>query len=227
VRTGQWWFITATTPGGGPARQRLSGGHFSGQMPPMRQSLGQRLGPSVAPVGASSVGAWAPSPQAFLAQPSAQSVAFQGAVSDNLSGGSTREVFQKAVQLARSLGAPFPELVAAQFALESGYGKHMSGKNNPFGQKASAREAGTVRGTQEYGSGGAYSTSSKFKDYASIAQAFQEHIKRWHMDLRASTPRQAAQEVLSKGYATDPAYVSKLVKIMQDNGAAVDQPRRA
>lgn len=222
MRTGQWWFIQR--PVGGPARQHQPMAHFGGGMLSPQTFVPRAVSSNVQP---SRVSAWSPSPQAFLAQPMVRPMTLQGGISDNLAGGSHKEVFQKAVQLARALGAPFPELVAAQFALESGYGKHMSGKNNPFGQKASAREAGTVRGTQEYGSGGAYNTSSKFKDYGSIAEAFQEHIKRWHKDLRATTPRQAAQEVLSKGYATDPAYVSKLVKIMQDNGAAVDQPRLA
>ena len=33
---------------------------------------------------------------------------------------------------ARNVGAKFPDLVAAQWAIESGFGKHFSGKNNPF-----------------------------------------------------------------------------------------------
>jgi len=36
-------------------------------------------------------------------------------------------------QAAADTGAKFPEVVAAQWALESGWGKHTSGKNNYFG----------------------------------------------------------------------------------------------
>jgi flagellum-specific peptidoglycan hydrolase FlgJ len=53
------------------------------------------------------------------------------------------------------------DLVASQAALETGWGKAQSGKNNYFGQKASSREAGSVKGTQEYGGGGMYGTAAK------------------------------------------------------------------
>jgi flagellum-specific peptidoglycan hydrolase FlgJ len=36
---------------------------------------------------------------------------------------------------AKRVGAKFPELVASQWALESGFGKHVSGKHNYFGLK--------------------------------------------------------------------------------------------
>jgi flagellum-specific peptidoglycan hydrolase FlgJ len=36
---------------------------------------------------------------------------------------------------AKRVGAKFPELVAAQWALESGFGKSVSGKHNYFGLK--------------------------------------------------------------------------------------------
>lgn len=39
------------------------------------------------------------------------------------------------MEVARSAGAKYPELVAAQWALESGWGEHTSGKNNFFGLK--------------------------------------------------------------------------------------------
>ena len=47
---------------------------------------------------------------------------------------------------AKVSGAKYPELVAAQWALESSWGKHVSGKNNYFGLKGS----GTNQSTQEF-----------------------------------------------------------------------------
>ena len=50
-------------------------------------------------------------------------------------------------QAASDAGAKFPEVVAAQWALESGWGKHISGTHNYFGLKG---KGGTVVDTQEY-----------------------------------------------------------------------------
>ncbi|MEK9632041.1 MAG: glucosaminidase domain-containing protein, partial [Synechococcus sp.] len=41
---------------------------------------------------------------------------------------------------AKRAGAKFPECVAAQWALESGWGEHTSGQNNFFGVKATGGE---------------------------------------------------------------------------------------
>ena len=52
-----------------------------------------------------------------------------------LAGMSRDEAFLYVYEKAKEYGDKFPELVAAQWALESGYGKSMpSGTNNPFGQ---------------------------------------------------------------------------------------------
>ena len=50
------------------------------------------------------------------------------------------------IAAAKKAGAKFPEVVAAQWALESGWGKHTSGKNNFFGLKGS----GSDRQTKEF-----------------------------------------------------------------------------
>ena len=44
---------------------------------------------------------------------------------------------------AKQVGAKFPELVAAQWALESGFGRHVSAKNNFFGLKGSGASSTT------------------------------------------------------------------------------------
>ena len=58
----------------------------------------------------------------------------------NASSGSTSEerklAFNEATRMAREAGHPFPEVVAAQFAKESAYGKETGGKFNYFGLKS-------------------------------------------------------------------------------------------
>ena len=44
------------------------------------------------------------------------------------------------LEAARVAGAKFPELVAAQWALESNYGKLVSGRNNFFGLKGNGTD---------------------------------------------------------------------------------------
>ena len=54
---------------------------------------------------------------------------------------------------ARKHGSRYPELVAAQWRLESGSGKHMSGRNNPFGGGGSALD-GQIAADDHAGGGG-------------------------------------------------------------------------
>ena len=61
--------------------------------------------------------------------------------------------FKGIVNMAKTGGAKFPELVAAQWALESGWGKTPSGKNNYFGIKATPSESSTSKPTWEVENG--------------------------------------------------------------------------
>ena len=68
--------------------------------------------------------------------------------------------FQSVYNIAKGQGARYPELVAAQWQLESASGSSPSGANNFFGIKAAGGESGTVKGTWEEGSSGAYNTNA-------------------------------------------------------------------
>ena len=135
---------------------------------------------------------------------------------------------------ARESGARYPELVAAQWALESGYGKHLAGKNNFFGLKGTG---GTMSQTQEWVNGNWVTIKDSFLDFPSRATCVDYLIKLWYFDYKnykgvnnAASSEAAAQMLKSEGYATDPGYVEKLIRIMREknvsSGATAKAKRR-
>ena len=133
--------------------------------------------------------------------------------------------FQNMYLLAKEAGAKFPELVAAQWVLESASGTKVSGTNNFFGMKASGGESSTLKATQEVINGQTINTNANFKNYRTPYEAVEDLVQRWYMDYKsyrgvnnASSAAQAAQMLRDQGYATDPQYVQKLIRVMADNG---------
>ena len=133
--------------------------------------------------------------------------------------------FKGFVDMASTAGAKYPQLVAAQWALESGWGKTPSGKNNYFGIKAGGGEQGTSKQTWEVYGGKEVTTSARFKDFDSPQGAVNELVDKWHKDYKtysgvnnASDAFSAADMLRQQGYATDPSYSEKLKKIMRDQG---------
>ena len=118
---------------------------------------------------------------------------------------------------AKAAGAKYPECVAAQWALESGWGKHTSGKNNYFGLKGS----GTSTSTQEFINGQWITITAAFIDFSDLYTCVEYLVTRWYKDHKAhkgvnrATNRNNCAELLVKeGYATDPGYATKLIQIM-------------
>ena len=118
---------------------------------------------------------------------------------------------------AKRVGAKFPELVAAQWACESGFGKHTSGKNNFFGLKGS----GTTTSTKEFYDGQWVEIRAGFIDFPNLAACIEYLVTRWYLDWKSykgvnnAPRREAAAKMLQKeGYATDPAYADKLIRLM-------------
>ena len=146
---------------------------------------------------------------------------FDGAVS-----GSTKGSFQNIMDIAAKVGAPHPEVVAAQWALESAYGTKMSGKNNPFGQKAKANEPGTARRTREVLGGRNQMITDRFKDYDSLEDAIRDHVNKWNKKYTqaGTTPLEAVSNIKAKGYATDPNYVNAVAGVIASNGIDPNQP---
>jgi hypothetical protein len=119
---------------------------------------------------------------------------------------------------AKKAGAKFPECVVAQWCLESGYGKHTSGKNNFFGIKGTP---GTTVSTQEWVNGRFVTILDTFKDYETPEACVQDLVNKWYKDYRsfkgvnrAKTRNECAELLQAEGYATDPRYSKKLIDLM-------------
>ena len=139
-----------------------------------------------------------------------------------------RELTPHAVQASRETGVPV-QLMLGQAALESGWGRREirmpdgGSSYNLFGIKASGNWDGKVAEvmTTEYHDGVPAKQVEKFRAYDSYAEAFRDYA-----NLLRSNPRyaqvvqegqgsaEAAHALQRAGYATDPNYADKLVKVM-------------
>ncbi|MFC4639746.1 glycoside hydrolase family 73 protein [Deinococcus hohokamensis] len=147
-------------------------------------------------------------------------------------------VFHNIIAVARSLGAPFPELIAAQWALESAWGRAPSGKNNLFGIKEfDPKKPRTMVQTHEYNpaTGQSEPRLEPFRDYQSYTAGFVDRINllvrneayRKAGFFEATTLRQAITALKKAGYATDAEYVTRIVKTLEGCGINVDTPVQA
>ncbi|MDM0021335.1 flagellar assembly peptidoglycan hydrolase FlgJ [Variovorax saccharolyticus] len=128
-------------------------------------------------------------------------------------------------------GVPAP-LILAQAALESGWGKREIRADdgtqsfNLFGIKADRSWQGPVveTTTTEYVDGEPQRIRAKFRAYASYEEAFTDYARfmtrnpRYANVLATDDPTEAAHGLQRAGYATDPQYGQKLVRIMQKFG---------
>lgn len=132
---------------------------------------------------------------------------------------SERAFWDECFQLARQYGARYPELAAAQCCLESGFGKHTSGRHNYLGIKGD----GTTTSTQEWYDGQWVTIKAGFIDFPSLAACIEYLITRWYKDYRhfkgvnhAPNRYAAARMLKEQSYATDPLYPSKLSTLMKE-----------
>lgn len=124
---------------------------------------------------------------------------------------------------AKAAGAKFPECVAAQWALESGWGKHFSGTWNAFGLKGS----GSNVNTQEFINGKWITIQAGFIDFPDLPTCITYLVERWYKDFGrfkgvncANTKEECAKLLVQEGYATDPSYSTKLIELMNQKSSA-------
>lgn len=139
-----------------------------------------------------------------------------------------RQLTPYALQANRETGVPV-QLMLGQAALESGWGRReirmADGGNsyNLFGIKASGNWNGKVAEvmTTEYHDGVPSKQVEKFRAYDSYAEAFSDYANMLRSNPRYASVVQegqgsaeAAYALQRAGYATDPNYADKLVKVM-------------
>lgn len=139
---------------------------------------------------------------------------------------------------ARIAGAKFPALVAAQWALESGWGKSVDAikANNYFGLKALS--GGVIKQTKEEDTGNVREVTARFMTFPTIRAGVEYLVTRWYRDFegykgvnRANTIEEAARLLMVEGYATDARtpedpkdYRDKLLDILRGRGVIAAQP---
>ncbi len=121
-----------------------------------------------------------------------------------------------------------PKIMLAQAALETGWGRYVihdeNGKtsNNFFGIKADSRWQGdsALTKTHEYIEGKRLSVTAPFRAYRSAEESFSDYVDFIQNSQRyaaatqsADQPEQYAKALRQAGYATDPNYAEKIIRI--------------
>ena len=127
---------------------------------------------------------------------------------------------------ARYFGAKYPEVVAAQWALESGWGKHTSGNHNYFGLKGD----GDIVITKEFINGKWITIKNGFINFTDLPTCVQYLVEHWYKDFnvykgvnRATNRNECAHLLVTERYATDPDYAIKLIQIMDKQLASPEK----
>lgn len=177
----------------------------------------------------------AETPTRAAAAPAAAKAAKTGAAQAADSGWpkTPAEFVQRLLPHARRAAARLgvaPEVLIAQSALETGWGRHVmaghGGKpsHNLFGIKATGGWSGdAVRvSTLEYRDGVARRELASFKGYPDEAASFADYVRligdnpRYRKALEnAHSPEGYLRGLQEAGYATDPAYADKILKILE------------
>ena len=132
--------------------------------------------------------------------------------------GTNEQRFLAAYNLAKSLGALYPEVVAAQFVKESNFGRKPSGTHNYFGLKA-LPGGGTKVLTEEDDpiTGKASKVKDEFLNFKTPEDSFKYVINRWHKDWKGYTGVESGGSMVrvtellqEQGYSTDKGYAKAL-----------------
>jgi hypothetical protein len=129
--------------------------------------------------------------------------------------------------LGRSLNFRSPDVMAAIWALETGRGRTVHGKNALFNVK-SLDGTGTTTTTTEYDAdGNPYKTTATWRNFDTPAQAAQDFIdtiSKYPGVNESKTPREMVMAIAAGGYATDPNYAEKVLNVLNGYGINVDGP---
>ncbi|MEM7542481.1 MAG: glucosaminidase domain-containing protein, partial [Pseudomonadota bacterium] len=143
-----------------------------------------------------------------------------------------QQMMGPAERAAAKLGVS-PELLVAQAALETGWGAHVIPTNdgrsshNYFGIKAGASWQGAVARTttSEFLEGREVVVEATFRAYGSPEEAFADYAKfiadnpRYQSALSATNAEQYMHAIADAGYATDPHYADKVLRVLESSRA--------
>lgn len=165
---------------------------------------------------------------ATLAEPVPVKSSLPSAYNENVQQDFVQRMLPHAALASRETGLPAQQMIG-QAALESGWGRRTirmadgTDSHNLFGIKAGANWQGKVAEakTTEYHNGVASKPTEKFRAYDSYADAFRDYARLLNgNDRYAEVLKQGgnahgfAQALQNSGYATDPLYAEKLVKVI-------------
>jgi flagellum-specific peptidoglycan hydrolase FlgJ len=131
-----------------------------------------------------------------------------------------------AISTCKQFPGLFPSLQIGQACLESNFGNSGLSKDcfNLFGIKPGSSWKGKVKTyiTTEYIKGSPVKVPAAFRQYDNFAQSLWDRNNllnrvaayREHGVFSAKTPEQQAQALRDAGYATDPAYPEKLIRMI-------------
>lgn len=122
-------------------------------------------------------------------------------------------------------------LQVAQAILETGWGQYVPVDKytgqfsyNLFGMKGSGPAGSIISTTWEVYNGRSYTVDDSFRAYYNVEQNWQDHkdlllTRSWYAPFRAvmADPVLGAWGLKRSGYATDPEYPTKLIRIMREN----------
>ena len=135
-----------------------------------------------------------------------------------------------AAQAADRKWGIFASVSLAQWALESAWGEKATGKFNFFGVKATMLQSGVTCYTHEEVHGKLVPTSCRFRNYSSVADAFDEHARLiaigkhpngeliYAAAMAHKNDLQEFVKALGPVYATDAQYATKILTLIQDEG---------
>ncbi|WP_407372315.1 glycoside hydrolase family 73 protein [Carnobacterium sp.] len=119
-----------------------------------------------------------------------------------------------------------PSVTAAQAILESDWGRSglATTGNNLFGIKGRYNGQYVLYPTKEYINGNWVTVNAEFRKYPNWATSVENHGEFFHQNSRYSNLigvtdyKKVANLLQQDGYATDPAYPSKLINLVEANG---------
>lgn len=144
--------------------------------------------------------------------------------------------YEGAARLASNVSGVAHELILAQAALETGWGKSViktedgRDSHNLFGIKAGQYWKGETTNitTTEFVDGKPVKQIEAFRVYSSVTEGFADYARlvgknpRYQPVVNAPNSKAAAHAIQQAGYATDPAYANKLISIMDQLGNRTD-----